>query len=220
MRAQLCTVLMLSLLAGCGDRTPPAAAAAPAQRTVAVGAAPPAQAEPAPSPLDILRTKRQERLYYTVLPDAVVALGHRHDILAAEFDAVMRRSSEPLVRFNLVLVLELRLKGNALDPAERPLALALVERALADPDAWVRTEAAFTLGNLRDAQALPMLNRLLDDAAPTVVLHAAVAIEQISGNQPAMTPKQSRIYNLATAAMQNGTIEDLADREIFPEETL
>jgi hypothetical protein len=220
MRQRVCTVFMLAMLAGCGDRTPPAAAATPAQRTVAVRAEPPAQAAPAPSPLDILRTKRQERLYYNVLPEAVVTLGQRQDILVAEFDAVMRRSSEPLMRFNLVLVIELRLNGNALNPAERPLALALVERALADPDAWVRTEAAYTLGNLRDAQALPALNRLLDDPAPTVVLHAADAIEQISGNPPAMAPKQAHIYNLAMAAMQNGTIEELANRELIPEETL
>lgn len=219
---RLLVSLVLLPVVACGDRSPspsaqqqPAAKApAPAAPIPTVAAQP--TAPPAPSsPLDILRTQRQTRLYYdtTTLPPAVLALSTRPDLTVGDCQQALQHAVDPLVRFNVVLLLGLRLENHQWAGLEVGKAETALEGVLHDPDPWIRTEAAYALGLAKDAQAVPALTQLLQDPAPTVLLHAALALQQINGAFPRLTPAQMTIVQTTLQAMNNGTINEIADQE-------
>jgi len=62
-------------------------------------------------------------------------------------------------------------------------ALPLIEKALADQDAYVRTGAAIALGSVGGEKALPLLEKALADQNISVCVSAAIALERVGGEK-------------------------------------
>lgn len=77
--------------------------------------------------------------------------------------------------------------GDVTDPTEKRRAVEALIIALEDDHPEVRMEAASSLGELRDASALPGLIKRLDDGTAPVRQHAAIALGTI-GHQDAFAP--------------------------------
>lgn len=101
------------------------------------------------------------------------------------FEAALRdiaRGSNPKSR-----VLAAQALGDVKDPTERRRAVEALIVALEDDYPEVRMEAASSLGELRDASALPQLVKRLDDGTAPVRQHAAIALGTI-GHPDAFEP--------------------------------
>jgi len=84
-------------------------------------------------------------------------------------------------------VLAAQALGDIVEPTEKRRAVEALIVALEDDAPEVRMEAASSLGELRDASALPMLIKRLDDGIATVRQNAAIALGTI-GSLEAFAP--------------------------------
>lgn len=180
----------------------PAAAAAPA---------------PIPDPFVILQTQRVEHLFAdeATMPLAVRALIQRPDL---PIDIAIRDAEETrddLVRFNIVLILSEQLVAGQLSMLDDAKIRSFLESCLERPHPWMRTQAAQVLGELKDRHAIESLQACLRDPAPTVVLHAAMALQAILGVRPELSHSQQAVADQATQALLQGmpALNALADRE-------
>ncbi|MBI5258066.1 MAG: HEAT repeat domain-containing protein [Burkholderiales bacterium] len=134
----------------------------------------------------LLASARVERLYYDTnsLPEHMRLLIQRPGITGALCNA--QRGAEALVRFNLMLLINQRLKHGVTPVAEQPEAAACLRQALADPHAWVRIEAAW---GLRFAPAaaeanVAALRPLLNDPEADVRGNAADSLKLLQAGAP------------------------------------
>lgn len=130
--------------------------------------------------LAMLATSRIETRSYArdEFPENVKRLERRAGIVAEVCSAYRAKPPDTLVRFNLVALLAMRLKDGTAGAEAGPAADCL-RQALADPQPWVRGEAAWGLrfgGRAGDAEAL---RALLDDADPAVREHAQAALRAL-----------------------------------------
>jgi len=151
-----------------------------------------------------LRADLQETLYYGALPEPVTAL-----IAAAtpadELIAAFAAERDPLVQFNLVIVLGRRLDRDP-PPAdtERATIMTFFAGTLAHAHPWVRVEAVYQLGRTHDAGHLFAIRRAYRDESDFVFLHAAIAAAGILGvADPTLTPEQEQRLMQAAAKLND-----------------
>ena len=146
----------------------------------------------AANPFDVLDKERQTQLYYEVeeLPQAVKALIEAK-LSVAQIATAYAKTDDQIKKFNLVLILDKKAVSGQLNQAEMAAANAFFRDCLGHANPWIKTEAVFALGNADGAVALPAIERCLKDRSLTVVYHAAIAIQMISGRDPKLTDEQA-----------------------------
>ena len=138
-----------------------------------------------------LRADLQSDLYYQTLPAAVTALVES-PTPTGEVIAAFASESDPLVQFNLVIVLGRRALRDPPPPAEeRAGILAFFAAGISHAHPWVRVESAYQLGRTGDAAHLPALRAAYGDLSDFAFLHAVIAASTILGKlDPALSPEQ------------------------------
>lgn len=163
--------------------------------------------------LDDLERERQEELYYVELPATVTSLV-ASPIPLADYIARYRETDDEILRFNLVVILDKRLRTGAIVGEERTQAIAFLAECLREGNPWIRTEAVYALGNAQGAAADAAIRACLDDVSQTVVYHAVIALIQIHGEQPDLSPEQEATLAAVHRAQAEGTHNELAMREL------
>ena len=170
-----------------------------------------------------LRADLQESLYYgaDTLPAAVTAL-IAAPTPTAELVAAFAAERDPLVQFNLVIVLGRRLDR---DPppidAERAELVAFFAGPLRHAHPWVRIEAVYQLGRTKDAGHLAAIRRVYGDASDLAFLHAVIAASSIIGEaDPELTPEhilrlQAARHKLSDNAAAKRELDELASSGVF-----
>ena len=177
------------------------------------------------SALDLapLRADLQETLYYKsdALPAAVTAL-IAAPTPAAELVAAFAAERDPLVQFNLVIVLGKRLDRDPPPTAAQQAELvAFFAGSLAHAHPWVRVEAVYQLGRTKDAGHLAAIRRVYRDASDFAFLHAVIAVANILGEaDPELTPDQlQRLHEAAPKLSDNAAatreLDELASSGVF-----
>ena len=148
--------------------------------------------------------------------------GRTGKVPAAEVIAAFTAERDPLVQFNLVIVLGRRLSR---DPApaesERTTILAFFASALTHRHPWVRIEALYQLGLTKDPRHLDAIRRAYGDDSDLAFLHAVIATATILGQiDPGLTPAQvQRIQEarpkLGDNAAATRELADLAKAGVF-----
>lgn len=115
--------------------------------------------------IDSLHTSRNTQLYYSrdSFPFNMKVIERRKGIVPALVQAYHADKSDPVFRFNLILLLTGKIKTNELSAADRLLAGKCLESALADNHPWVRTEAAYGLRFTNDGQFCKALKPFVAD---------------------------------------------------------
>ncbi len=168
-----------------------------------------------------LRAQPQPDLYYGELPAAITALIGGSEA-TSDLIAAFLAERDPIIQFDLIIILGHRLSRQPALPAEERAAVveALV-RALAHQHPWVRVEAVYQLGLTRDRQHLDAIRGCYDDASDFVFLHAVIAGRAILGRiDPTSTPEQLKrlqdaIPKLGNSAAAKRELDALIGREVF-----
>ena len=170
-----------------------------------------------------LRADLQENLYYDsdTLPAAVAAL-IAAPTPTAELVAAFAAERDPLVQFNLVIVLGRRLDRDP-PPVDRERAelVAFFAGSLQHVHPWVRIEAVYQLGRTKDAAHLAAIRRLYGDPSDLTFLHAVIAVSSMLGEMdPELTPDhnqrlQDARHKLSDNAAAKRELDELASSGVF-----
>jgi hypothetical protein len=143
-----------------------------------------------PELIDELRFSRQEELYYKASnwPPNLQELRMRDGVLPAVAQA-LPSEIDPVVRFNLVMLVNDQLQGHRLQPADRAAAGALLLKATRDAHHWVRTEAIWGLRFTGDkAFIAPALQLAENDPDRMVRVEAAATARDLGELDAPSTP--------------------------------
>jgi hypothetical protein len=162
-----------------------------------------------------LERQRQEKLYYDeeTLPATVKRL-IESDLAVADFNKAYRDSKDEVIRFNLVLIVDKRVRHNKWNAQERDAAMKFFQDALNSDNPWIITEAVYSLGNAQVAAALPAVKKCLDSKSGLAVFHATIAYIAITGERPQLTQEQVAKIMVVQKAFEGSRQNDLADQEI------
>ncbi|HYE06334.1 MAG TPA: HEAT repeat domain-containing protein [Planctomycetota bacterium] len=165
--------------------------------------------------LEGLKDDHQKKLYYKTeeLPACVTAL-IADDVAVDELVRYHDAAKNEILKFNIILVLDKKVRNKTIGQADIDTCLALFTKCLTEGNPWIKTEAVFALGNANGKEALPQIVRCLDDPSATVVYHAVMAHVMITKNLPRMTEAQQRKFIKAQEAVVNDRRNELADAEL------
>jgi hypothetical protein len=177
----------------------------------------------AASPFDVLVTKRQEQLYYTVptLPADVQAL-IQGPIVVSDAIAYYKRTNDEVIKFNLVLILDKKVRAHQLSDKDTALACDFFAICLGHANPWIVTEAVFALGNAQGKEALPAIQSCFTSPYATVVFHAVVASKMITGAMPNLSQVEMDQVKTVYALTRTGNhdaLNELASKELQAYET-
>lgn len=168
------------------------------------------------NPFDALDRERQERLYYKLdaLPPTVQQL-IRDPVDVAQFVSSYAKAKDETKKFNLVLILDKKLRAGAIPDADKPAAISFFRSCLAHGNPWIVTEAAFALGNAKAEDALPDITACFKNTSVTAVFHAVLAYQMITGELPVLDEHlQGMIRRFPALKEDGGARNQLADEEM------
>jgi hypothetical protein len=131
----------------------------------------------------MLATSRNESLYYNrnAWPENVQVLRRRDGAYRELCHGYLAMPSDPMVRFNLVMLLVRHVKEERVphdaDAAEE--ATACLRAALRDPHPWVRTEAVWGIAYAGSVEDVQYVEPLLQDHEGSVSMEARNAVETL-----------------------------------------
>lgn len=131
-----------------------------------------------------LHESRNTSLYYSreQFPLNLKELERRDGVIPALVSAYHADRDNDLFRFNLIMVLALKMKYGPHGEEERELARKCLADGLGDVHPWVRTEAAFGLGFAKDKQYCGALKLLFDDDDKWVASEARQSASRLGCN--------------------------------------
>ena len=138
-----------------------------------------------------LHELRNTNLYYSYddMPGNVKALMSRSGIVTELVEALAREENEYLVRFNLTLILNHKLRGDELNDAEREAINAVLAKRLNDQSEWVRTEAVWGLRFAPDTRYEDAVSALVNDRDEFVSNEARDTLDHIRYHKAQLAAK-------------------------------
>jgi Protein of unknown function (DUF1161) len=138
-----------------------------------------------------LHALHNTNLYYSYddMPGNIKALMSRPGIVTELVDELAREENEYLVRFNLALILNHKLRGDELNDAERDAINAVLAKRLNDQSAWVRTEAVWGLRFAPDSQYEGAVSALVSDRNEYVSNEARDTLDHIRYHKAQLVAK-------------------------------
>ena len=143
--------------------------------------------------LSDLKTERQEQLYYSreSLPKVVQDLIEL-PLSVPDMFAFYKASTDEKIRFNLVLIIDKKIRENKLIEGERDQAIAMLVQVVRDGNPWIQTEGVFAIGNAQGAVGNQAIINLFDTKSDLAFFHAVIAYNQINEKVPDLTAEQKQ----------------------------
>jgi hypothetical protein len=164
-----------------------------------------------------LKTERQEKLYYqrANLPKVVQELIEK-PLAVRELRACFDATADEKIRFNLLLIIDKKIREGKLIDGERDQAVAMLVDVVRDGNPWIQTEGVYAIGNAEGAAGNAAIITLLDSKSDLAFFHAVFAYQQINGKLPDLTAEQRQRLVRVNQVMQGPKeeIDALAEREL------
>lgn len=164
-----------------------------------------------------LKTERQEKLYYqrADLPRVVQELIEK-PLAVRELRACFDATADEKIRFNLLLIIDKKIREGKLIDGERDQAVAMLVDVVRDGNPWIQTEGVYAIGNADGAAGNAAIITLLDAKSDLAFFHAVFAYQQINGKLPELTAEQRQRLVRVNQVMSGPKeeIDTLAEREL------
>lgn len=152
-----------------------------------------------------LAKERQVKLYYSeaTLPKTVKELIDDARPVA-DYAAAYAATRDEITKFNLVIIIDKKLRRPKVAEADRKAGLALLVTATKEGNPWVQTEAVFALGNAKGKEANAEILHLLKSESDLAFFHAVLAYAQANQVIPELDEDQRDRFLRMQAFMDLG----------------
>lgn len=160
-----------------------------------------------------LARERQERLYYDrdTLPQVVQEL-IAAPVSVADFRAFYENTRDEKIRFNILLIVDKKIREEKLMDGDGEAAVALLRDVMRDGNPWIQTEGVYALGNAGGADNVKAIASVLESRSDLALFHALIAYNQVTGQVPELDEaKLQRIKKVSGLSSEER--QQLAERE-------